>query len=138
MAPILVLLNKNDLDTVVSAPELEKLLIEHGVKAGKVLEISAATGEGKDRLAEAVQQLFFAGRLTDSQEQYMLNARHKEALQDAEEALLRVSDSVDAGVGEDFYTIDLLAAYEALGRITGETLEDDLADKIFKEFCMGK
>ena len=59
-------------------------------------------------------------------------------MQDALSALSRVSDSVEAGVGEDFYTIDLLAAYEALGRITGETLEDDLADKIFAEFCMGK
>ena len=162
-APILVLLNKNDLDTVITAAELEQLLEAHGIlcdnagtkevpgnkgtstdtsgsgqRTGRVLEISAATGEGKERLAEAVQGLFFAGKLSDSQEQYMLNARHKEALQDALDALMRVSDSVDAGVGEDFYTIDLLAAYEALGRITGETLEDDLADKIFREFCMGK
>ena len=163
VAPILVLLNKNDLDTVITAAELEQLLEAHGIlcdnagtkevpgnkgtspdtsgsgqRTGRVLEISAATGEGKERLAEAVQGLFFAGKLSDSQEQYMLNARHKEALQDALDALMRVSDSVDAGVGEDFYTIDLLAAYEALGRITGETLEDDLADKIFREFCMGK
>ena len=147
-APILVLLNKNDLDTVVSAKDLEQILKGNGIglfgdtdtskRTGRVLEISAATGDGKDRLAEAVQELFFSGKLTDSQEQYILNARHNEALQDALSALSRVSDSVEDGVGEDFYTIDLLAAYEALGRITGETLEDDLADKIFKEFCMGK
>lgn len=176
-APILVLLNKNDLDTVVTANELEKILKDYGIdlpdntgkesstennlwnsasedryteigipvntarnplRTGRVLEISATTGDGKDRLAEAVQDLFFSGNLTDSQEQYILNARHKEALQDALSALSRVSDSVEAGVGEDFYTIDLLAAYAALGRITGETLEDDLADKIFAEFCMGK
>lgn len=39
---------------------------------------------------------------------------------------------------EDLYTIDLVNAYEALGSIIGETIEDDLADKIFKDFCMGK
>ena len=41
-------------------------------------------------------------------------------------------------MGEDFYTIDLMAAYASLGKITGEELEDDLADKIFSKFCMGK
>ena len=132
--PLLVLLNKNDLDTVVTSAELEEF--EPRIK--KVLEISAATGDGRDRLSDAVQELFFSGKLSDSQEQYLLNARHKEALQEALHALKRVENSVDEGVGEDFYTIDLLAAYEALGRITGETLEDDLADKIFAEFCMGK
>ena len=141
-APVLILLNKNDLDTVVSVSEIEKLL--EPLRSGsdtpviRVLEISAATGEGRDSLAEAVRGLFFAGTLSDSQETYLLNARHTEALSDADEALGRVEDSLEAGVGEDFYTIDLLAAYEALGRITGETLEDDLADKIFAEFCMGK
>ncbi len=141
-APILILLNKNDLATVVSVPEIEQKL--ETWKSGsdtpvtRVLEISAATGEGRDSLAEAVRGLFFAGTLSDSQETYLLNARHTEALSDADEALGRVEDSLEAGVGEDFYTIDLLAAYEALGRITGETLEDDLADKIFAEFCMGK
>ncbi len=141
-APILVLLNKNDLDTVITASEVEGQLRasaeQDAVRIAGVIEISAATGEGKDTLAGAVQELFFKGMLSDSQEQYLLNTRHKEALRDALDALHRVVDSVDAGVGEDFYTIDLLAAYEALGRITGETLEDDLADKIFAEFCMGK
>lgn len=57
---------------------------------------------------------------------------------EAEESLKKVLQSIEAGVGEDFYTIDLMAAYEALGTVIGESLEDDLADKIFKEFCMGK
>ena len=138
--PVLVLLNKNDLTTVISVADAKSLLEKTGYSAeeGMALEISAATGEGKAELERAVHELFFSGRIEDSQERYILNARHKEALETAAEALSRVSESVDAGVGEDFYTIDLLAAYEALGRITGETLEDDLADKIFAEFCMGK
>jgi len=139
-APLIVLLNKNDLSTVVTPDEVRKLLTAQTTagRTCRILEISAATGEGKDALAKTVQELFFAGRLKDSQEDYLLNTRHMEALRDAEAALERVEDSLQAGVGEDFYTIDLMAAYEALGRIIGETLEDDLADKIFKEFCMGK
>ena len=143
--PLIVLLNKNDLSTVVTQDEVRKLLMEEGTPTAnrsgglcRILEISAATGDGKDALAKAVQELFFAGQLTDSQEDYLLNTRHIEALHEAQDALERVEDSLQAGVGEDFYTIDLMAAYEALGRIIGETLEDDLADKIFKEFCMGK
>ena len=153
-APVLVLLNKNDLNTVVTAEEITEILEQtaegkadasshEGTLSGKrrtyrILEISAATGEGKELLAEEVRKLFFAGSLSDSQERYMLRSRHIEALHETDAALSRVEESVASGMGEDFYTIDLLAAYESLGRITGETLEDDLADKIFAEFCMGK
>ena len=138
-SPLIVLLNKNDLMTQVT-PETVREILEGKKAPGEVriLEISAATGEGKERLSDAVQELFFAGQLLENGENYLLNTRHVEALKDAEEALGRVEESLAAGVGEDFYTIDLLAAYEALGRIIGETLEDDLADKIFREFCMGK
>ena len=133
--PVIVLLNKNDLVTVVMPEDIEAVA---GRSWCRVLEISASTGDGKEELADEVKRLFFAGALTDSHERYMLRTRHVEAFRDADAALQRVEESIEAGVGEDFYTIDLLAAYEALGRITGETLEDDLADKIFSEFCMGK
>ena len=69
---------------------------------------------------------------------YITNTRHKASLLAALDSLTRVKDSIAAGMGEDFYTIDMMAAYESLGEIIGETLEDDLADKIFKDFCMGK
>lgn len=52
-------------------------------------------------------------------------------------ALLKVKESIDMGMEEDFFSIDLMDAYEHLGLIIGETARDDLADKIFKEFCMG-
>ena len=142
-APLLILLNKNDLDTVVTREEISKVCRVDVTSSAqsrmvRILEISAATGDGKELLADEVRRMFFAGSLSDRGERYLLRARHTEALRDADAALGRVEESVEAGVGEDFYTIDLLTAYEALGRITGETLEDDLADKIFAEFCMGK
>lgn len=59
-------------------------------------------------------------------------------MSEAYESLLRVKESYDLGVGEDFYTIDMMNAYEQLGSIIGETVDDDLVDTIFKKFCMGK
>jgi len=82
--------------------------------------------------------MFFAGNLSFNDEIYITNIRHKTALQDAYHALSRVNDSIDGGMPEDFYSIDLLDAYEALGSITGETIGEDLVNEIFSKFCMGK
>ena len=139
--PVVALLNKQDLTVVLTKEEVGRFLQESFPETAPehhVIEISAVTGEGREQLRDVLQSMFFEGKLSENEEKYLLNTRHLEALHLVSEALDRVRDSVDAGVGEDFYTIDLLAAYEALGRITGETLEDDLADKIFAEFCMGK
>ena len=64
--------------------------------------------------------------------------RQKQALLEAEESLCRVMESISSAMPEDFYTIDMTDAYESLGKIIGETVEDDIVDKIFREFCMGK
>ena len=82
--------------------------------------------------------MFFSKEIDFNNQVYITNVRHKASLIRAKESLDRVRSSIDAGMGEDFYTIDLMAAYESLGEIIGESLEDDLADKIFSEFCMGK
>ena len=66
------------------------------------------------------------------------NLRHKEALQDALNSLQLVEQSIEDGMPEDFYSIDLMGAYEELGKIIGEAVEDDLVDEIFSKFCMGK
>ena len=82
--------------------------------------------------------MFFAGNLAFNDEIYITNVRHKTALQDAYESLLKVNDSIEAGMPEDFYSIDLMDAYESLGSITGETIGEDLVNEIFSKFCMGK
>ena len=69
---------------------------------------------------------------------YITNSRHKDELIKTRESLSKVIESIDMGMEEDFFSIDLLDAYEHLGMILGETMRDDLADKIFAEFCMGK
>lgn len=73
-----------------------------------------------------------------NQEVCITNMRHKEALQEAQEALLLVKKSIEEQLPEDFYSIDLMSAYSALGRIIGEEVDEDLADEIFSKFCMGK
>ena len=64
--------------------------------------------------------------------------RHKEALQDAYNSLLMVKKSLEDDMPEDFYTIDLMKAYSILGEIIGESVDEDLVNKIFSDFCMGK
>ena len=103
-----------------------------------MITISAKEGQGRDELAALIKEMFISGDARGNDQIIISNERHKNALFDAVEALKRVKDSIDNGLPEDFYTIDLMAAYESLGLITGETLADDLADKIFAEFCMGK
>ncbi len=62
----------------------------------------------------------------------------KKLLSDAKESLKLVMNSIDDDMPEDFYSIDLMSAYESLGLIIGESVEDDLMDEIFSKFCMGK
>ncbi|MBR1506935.1 MAG: tRNA uridine-5-carboxymethylaminomethyl(34) synthesis GTPase MnmE [Eubacterium sp.] len=133
---IIALVNKQDLPTMIDMDELTAALGEVGCK--DILRISAAESTGKDELYNMIRDMFFSGDIGYNDQIIITNERHKEALALARESLSRVIESIDAGMGEDFYTIDMMGAYEALGKIIGETLEDDLADKIFREFCMGK
>ena len=82
--------------------------------------------------------MFYKGDLSFNNEIYITNVRQKTALQDAYESLIRVKESIENGMPEDFYSIDLMDAYEFLGSITGETVGEDLIDEIFSKFCMGK
>ena len=82
--------------------------------------------------------MFFNNELSYNDEVYITSLRHKNLLSEAKESLTKVLESIDLNMGEDFFTIDLMAAYTSLGKIIGEELEDDLVNKIFSEFCMGK
>ena len=103
-----------------------------------VYEISAKTGSGLESLEEWIMEQFFQGTLRMNDEVYITNARQKAALKEAKASLCQVRDSMDAGMPEDFLTIDMMAAYESLGEITGDTTSEDLADRIFRDFCMVK
>ncbi len=132
----ILLLNKTDLERVVSRNEVESN--EKISKEVKIIEFSVKEQSGLEELEETIKDMFFAGNLAFNDEIYITNVRHKTALKEAKEALEKVMESIDMGMPEDFYSIDLMDAYELLGSITGETIGEDLVNEIFSKFCMGK
>ncbi len=144
--PAVILLNKSDLETVVTEDEVREAYFAsnpaksngENVEEPPIISVSAVNGDGLDKFEETVKSMFFAGNLSFNDEIYITNTRHKEALTDALAALTKVEESIHSGLPEDFYSIDLMDAYEALGKITGETIGEDLTDEIFSKFCMGK
>ena len=130
----ILLLNKTDLAVTLQETKLQELT------GGRypVVSVSAKEQTGLSKLTEQIHNLFYQGEISVQDELYITNARQKHALLDAAEGLQRVQESISLGMPEDFYSIDLLAAYEALGTITGETVGEDLVNEIFSRFCMGK
>ena len=100
--------------------------------------VSAKEEQGLDALEQEIKQLFYNGDLSFNDQVYITNVRHKEALEHALSSLLLVKNSIEQGMPEDFYSIDLTDAYEELGRIIGESVGDDVVNEIFSQFCMGK
>ena len=124
--------NKTDLISVVDKGELEE-------KTGRpVIPVSAVEETGIRELEEKIKELFFNGELSFNDEVYITNARHKEALEAARNSLELVRNSIDLGMPEDFFSIDLMNAYESLGKILGEAVGEDLVNEIFSRFCTGK
>ena len=134
-----ILLNKSDLDTVVTEEMIRERISQKGVqKQIPVIAISAKEEQGIKELENTVKAMFLKGDLSFNEEVYITNARQKNALVNARESMKKVIFSIDAGMPEDFYSIDLMDAYEHLGTILGESLEEDLVNEIFSHFCMGK
>lgn len=129
---VIVLLNKSDMEQVVKPEDLKKL------NKFSMVSISAKNETGLDKLEHAIKDMFFIGEISFNEEIYITNVRHKTLLQEALDSLHMVKDGINQGMSEDFLTIDLMTAYEKLGMIIGEEVEDDLADRIFSKFCMGK
>lgn len=129
---VIVLLNKSDMEQVVKPEDLKNL------NKFSMVSISAKNETGLDKLEHAIKDMFFNGEISFNEEIYITNVRHKTLLQEALDSLHMVKDGINKGMSEDFLTIDLMTAYEKLGMIIGEEVEDDLADRIFSKFCMGK
>ena len=127
-----ILLNKSDLATVVSKDMLKSYIEK------TMIEISAKEESGIKELEQTLKDMFFHGDISFNDEVYITNIRHKAAIQDAYDSLEKVNISIENNMPEDFYSIDLLDAYESLGSITGETIGEDLVNEIFSKFCMGK
>lgn len=128
----IVLLNKSDLTTVTTEETIRSHLPQ------KIIRISAKEQQGVEELEDTIKNMFFHGKLEFNDEIYITNARHKAALINAKNSLDMVLESIAMGMPEDFYSIDLMNAYEELGNILGESLGEDLVNEIFSKFCTGK
>ena len=128
----IVLLNKSDLTAVIEKEEMEQ-------KTGApVISISAREETGMEELEEQMKKMFFQGEISFNDEVYITNARHKQALFAAKKSLELTAESIEMGMPEDFFSIDLMNAYEELGSIIGEAVGEDLVNEIFSKFCTGK
>ena len=128
----IVIYNKTDLEAAVDIEELKE-------KTGSpVIPVSVVEETGISQLEDEIKRMFFHGELSFNDEVYITNARHKAALEESKESLKLVMDSIAMGMSEDFFSIDLMNAYESLGRIVGESVGEDLVNEIFSKFCVGK
>lgn len=134
----IILLNKSDLKKKISEDEIRKICREYEMDNVPVIEVSAKEERGIDRLEEVLKEMFYNGEISFNNEIYITNMRHKTALHNAKDSLSKVVESIENGMPEDFYSIDLMDAYETLGSITGEMVGEDLVNEIFSKFCMGK
>ncbi|MDE6608566.1 MAG: tRNA uridine-5-carboxymethylaminomethyl(34) synthesis GTPase MnmE [Lachnospiraceae bacterium] len=152
----IVLLNKTDLDSVITEEYLCKKLdeIEEKNNSGnenksfseksdihgshKIIKTSTKENIGIDIFENTIKDMFFHDELKFNDEVFITNMRHKEALSDAYDSLIMVKKSLEDDMPEDFYSIDLMSAYASLGMIIGEEVGEDLVNEIFSKFCMGK
>ena len=128
----IVLLNKTDLECIVNVEDIKNIINTDPI------EISAKNNIGLDMFENRVREMFYDGKVSFNDEIYITNLRHKELLSEAVNSLNLVNESIESGMPEDFYSIDLMNAYEVLGKIIGEAVEDDVVNEIFSKFCMGK
>ena len=129
----IILLNKTDLDPITTVEILRKKIKNH-----KIIPVSARRKTGIEELENNLKEMFYQGEISFNDQVYITNIRQKNLLIEALEDLKQVNNSIQMEMPEDFFSIDLMSAYEALGEITGEKVGEDLVNEIFSKFCMGK
>ena len=140
----IILLNKSDLENKITEESLKENLAKRLKHREDIRILRTSTidpsseNSGMEELEETIRNMFFEGELKHNNELVVTNLRHKEALQDALHSLQLVERSIEDGMPEDFYSIDLTNAYASLGKIIGEEVDEDVVNEIFSKFCMGK
>lgn len=130
--PVIILWNKTDLEPVFKREDFKDL------KDMVWIPFSAKNAIGLSELTKEIYSMFYKGKISYHDEVLLTRLRHKECVQEAVKSLSILQESLKNGMPEDLFSVDLMDAYEALGKVIGEAVEDDLVNTIFKEFCMGK
>ncbi|GAB6159854.1 tRNA uridine-5-carboxymethylaminomethyl(34) synthesis GTPase MnmE [Howardella ureilytica] len=131
----IVLLNKSDMNQTVTPEELYKNGIDKNIH---IINFSTVTADGLEQLTSVIKEMFSLNDILINDEIVITNSRHKYLLDESIKSLNLALDGIDAGFSEDLISIDIYNSYIALGKILGKEIEDDLADRIFEKFCMGK
>lgn len=129
----IIVLNKSDLEPVVSLDEIEGL-----VGGSPVIATSMMDKSGIDDLENAIAQLFFQGETIEKDANYISNTRHIALLNETRQSLEDVINGLNMGMPVDLVQIDMTHAWETLGEITGDTMQDELLNELFSNFCLGK
>ena len=128
----IILLNKADLPSALTVEKMQERLQKPTVS------ISAREETGMDELSDLIENMFLSVEISFNDQLYLTNMRHQAAMEQVQTSLMKVKESISLGMPEDFFSIDLMDAYEALGSIIGESVGEDLVNEIFSKFCMGK
>lgn len=130
---ILVILNKTDLPQISSKKDIEKFL-----PMAQVIEISALTGKGINQIEDYIVNAVYGGKVYQSDSLLVTNVRHKDLLLKAREEALIANNMISNGEALDFVEVNVRASFDYLGEITGQTISDDILDRVFSRFCVGK
>jgi tRNA modification GTPase len=133
--PCLLVANKRDL---VAAVNLGRLPLYCHKRFDAILAVSATQGTNLDKLEDALERVALGGNVATGGRTWAVNDRQADALVRAHASLLKVSESVEAGVPLDFWTIDMRDALYALGSVTGDAVTEEILDTVFSKFCIGK
>ncbi len=128
-----VILNKTDLPSAFDSVELEKHLPE-----ACIIEASVVNGDGIEELENVVENMVYGGEVKQSNSMMVTNVRHKNLLEEAETSLSDAIEMAKACQPLELLEIDASRAYECLGAIIGEAVEEDIINEVFKRFCLGK
>jgi len=132
----LVVINKSDL---VDTDRIMRLSVLAEARTGsKAFVTSVRTGVGLDALRESIRSYLLPSSLESNDGSMITNVRHRQALERADVSIREALDSIRNGVEPEFVAMDLRGAADALGEVTGAITSDDILNRIFSEFCIGK
>jgi tRNA modification GTPase len=132
---VIVLVNKTDLSPQIDYDELASLVGNH---KERIIKMSVATGDGIEAVEKEISSLVYRGDVKKDENTYVTNIRHKDALERASKSIADAIGSTEMNMALDFIEVDIKDTYEFLGEISGDTLEENVIDKIFSNFCLGK
>ena len=137
-------LDEQDKEILEMTKEKKRIIVANKSDIGKKNDISdcicisAKNGDGIDILKKKISELFNCGEINIGNGEIITNLRHKSALERSRESVENALSSLEMGMPQDIASIDICAAIDSLGEITGETVSEDIVSSVFKNFCVGK